>query len=98
MRHFDPFEWLNIAKDVGLLLVSAGAGAWAWFRTRHAYSWPSAHGTIMTAHVQRNTDYYLKSWTAVLSYSYSVNGGYYSGFYQFPFSSERRAEEKIAGW
>jgi len=98
MRHFDPFEWLNIAKDVGLLLVSAGAGAWAWFRTRHAYSWPSAQGTVMGVHVRSSTDSYIQPWVGDLSYSYIVNGEYYSGFHRIRAHSERRAEEKIAGW
>jgi hypothetical protein len=42
MRHFDPLQILTLLKDVGYLIVPAAAGAWAWFKTRHAYSWPSA--------------------------------------------------------
>jgi uncharacterized protein DUF3592 len=98
MRHFDPFALLTIVKDVGLLLISAGAGAWAWFRTRHAYSWPSARGTIMGAQVRSSTDSYIRPWVGDFTYSYIVNGEYYSGFHRLRARSERRAEEKIAGW
>jgi hypothetical protein len=97
MKHFDPWDYVWILKDVALLLVSLGTAAWAWFRTRHAYSWPSAHGTIMGSYVERGVDSLIRPWTAAFSYSYSVNGEYYSGFHRLAARSERRAEEKIAG-
>jgi hypothetical protein len=33
-----------------------------------------------------------------MSYSYRVNGEYYSGFHRIGARSERRAEERIVGW
>jgi hypothetical protein len=98
MRHWDPFSLLTIAKDVVLLLVSAAAAGWAWYRTRHAHSWPSAQGTIMGANVKSSTDSYIRPWVGDFTYSYVVNGEYYSGFHRIRARSERRAEEKIAGW
>jgi predicted DNA-binding helix-hairpin-helix protein len=98
MRHFDPWGLLSILKDVVLLLVPAGAAAWAWYRTRHAQSWPSAQGTIMSAQAQVSKNSYIQRWVGNLSYSYVVDGEYYSGFYGIPARSERKAEEKIAGW
>jgi len=98
MRHHNLWDFLPVLKDVALLVASAGGGAWAWFRVRHAHSWPSAQGTIMSAQVQRTTDNAILPWAANLTYSYVVNGEYFSGFYRMRARSERRAEEKIAGW
>jgi len=74
MRHWDPFSLLTVAKDVVLLLVSTAAAGWAWYRTRHAHSWPSAQGTIMGANVKSSTDSYIQPWVGDLTYSYVVNG------------------------
>jgi|ERR1022692_313981 hypothetical protein len=98
MRHFDPFQILTLLKDVGYLIIPAAAGAWAWFKTRHAYSWPSAQGSIMSAQVRSSRDSYIRPWVADLLYSYVVNGEYYSGSHRIRARSERRAEEKILGW
>jgi hypothetical protein len=97
MRHWDPFAFLSIAKDVVLLLASVGAGTWAWFRTRHAHSWPSAQGTIVGARVHSSTGSF-RPWVGDLSYTYVVNGEYYSGFHHIRAHSQRRAEDRIAGW
>jgi hypothetical protein len=98
MRHLDPWGLLPILKDVALLLVPAAAGAWAWFKTRHAHSRPSAQETILSSRVQSSADSYIQPWVADLTYTYVVNGEYYSGFDRIRARSERRAEEKIAGW
>jgi Protein of unknown function (DUF3592) len=98
MRHFDPWGLLPILKDLVLALVPAGAAAWAWYRTRHAHSWPPAQGTIVDAQAQVSKNSYIQRWVGNLSYSYVVDGEYYSGFYRIPARSERKAEEKIAGW
>ena len=98
MSHFDPLGLLPILKDLVLLLLPAAGATWAWFRFRHAHSWPSAQGTIMAAQVRRSADSSLQPWVANLTYSYVVNGEYYSGFHRFRARSERRAEEKINGW
>ncbi len=98
MRHFDPWGLLPLLKDLVLLLIPVGAGTWAWFRTRHAHSWPSAQGTIMSAQVKSGREAYLQPWVADLVYSYVVNGEYYSGVHRIRTRSEHRAEERIAGW
>jgi hypothetical protein len=97
MRHFDPWGLLPILKDVAVLIFSAGAAAWAWFRTRHAQSWPSAQGSIMSAQA-RSTGKSFQPWVAELVYSYVVNGEYYSGSHRIPALSESRAEKKVEGW
>ncbi len=98
MRHLDPWGLLPLLKDVALLLIPTGAGLWTWYKTRHAHSWPSAQGSIQSTRVQRSTDSYIQPWVATLTYTYVVNGEYYSGFYRVRARSERRAEEKIEGW
>ncbi|HYA25500.1 MAG TPA: DUF3592 domain-containing protein [Terriglobales bacterium] len=98
MRHFNPWGLWPIVKDVVLALIPAAGAAWAWFKVRHAHSWPSAQGTIQSTKVQRATDNNILPWDAMLTYSYTVNGEYYSGYYRMRARSERRAEEKIAGW
>ncbi len=98
MRHFDPFDFLWIAKDLLYLLIPAAAGAWAWVKVRHAYSWPSAQGTIMSAQVKSGGDSYFQPWAADLVYSYIVNGEYYSGFHRIRARSERKADERVMGW
>lgn len=98
MRHFNPWGLLPILKDLVLLLLPAAGAAWAWLKFRHAQSWPSAQGPIMSARVQHSGDSYIQPWIACLSYTYIVNGEYYSGSHRFRARTERRAEEKIAGW
>lgn len=98
MRHLDPWGLLPILKDVALILVTAVAGAWTWFKTRHANSWPSAQGSIQSTQVRASSDSYIQPWLATLTYTYLVNGEYYSGFYRLRARSERRAEQKIEGW
>jgi predicted DNA-binding helix-hairpin-helix protein len=98
MRRFDPWGLLTIAKDVAVLLISAGAATWAWFRTRHAHSGLSTQATIVGTRVQSNSDSPILPWAANLTYTYVVNGEYYSGFHRIRARSKRRAEEKIEGW
>lgn len=97
MRRFDPWSLLPILKEIAVVLISAGAAAWAWFRTRLAYSWPSAQGTIMSAQVQSDGSPF-QPWTANLTYSYTVNGEYYSGSHRLRARTRRRAEDKADGW
>jgi hypothetical protein len=98
MRHFDPANLLLGLAYLVLALTPVVAGAWAWFKLRHAHSWPSVQGTIVNAEVRRVTDTYINPWVANLTYTYAVNGEYYSGFHRIYARTERRAEEKVAGW
>ena len=97
MRHFDPFEYLAVFRDVGVLVVSVGGAAWAWFRVRHAHSWPSAQGTVMGTRVKPSGNWF-QPWNAELVYSYVVKGEYYSGSSKLWSRSRRRADERVAGW
>jgi hypothetical protein len=52
----------------------------------------------MSTQVRSSSDSYVQPWVADLSYTYIVNGEYFSGHCRLRARSERRAEEKIAGW
>jgi hypothetical protein len=52
----------------------------------------------MGAQARSTGNAYINPWAAELIYSYVVNGEYYSGFHRIGARSERRAEERIAGW
>jgi len=98
MRRFDPFSFLTLLKDIILLLAPAGAAAWTWFKFRSAHSWPSAQATIRSTQVIRSGDQYIYPWAANLTYTYIVNGEYYSGAYRLKARTEQRAQEKVEGW
>lgn len=98
MRHIDPFGFLNIAKDLVLLLAPAAAATWTWFKFRSAHSWPSAQGTIRSTQVSRSGDRYFHPWAAKLSYTYIVNGEYFAGEYRLKARTEERAQQKVEGW
>ena len=98
MRHLDFWGLWPILKDVIILLLPGAGAAWAWFKFRHAQSWPSAQGTILSTQVQSSSDSPILPWAANITYTYVVNGEYYSGVHRIRTRSERRAEQKIAGW
>jgi hypothetical protein len=98
MRHFDFWHLWPLLRDVIAVLISAAGGAWTWFKVRHAHSWPSAQGTIMGAQAMTNPGSYIRPWVASFTYSYIVNGEYYSGFYRIRARTKRQAEEKAANW
>ena len=80
------------------LAIAAGSGIWAWFRARQAQFWPSAQGTILGVLARRAGERRLKPWLGQFTYTYVVNGEYYSGFHTIRAKSEPRAQELIAGW
>lgn len=98
MRHISPWGFLPLLKDVALLLIPAAAAIWAWFKRRHAQSWPSSQGTVMSVNARSSGNAYVNPWVGELIYTYVVNGEYYSGHYQIGARSQRRAEERMAGW
>jgi len=52
----------------------------------------------MTVGVLSNGNLPFQPWAANITYSYVVNGEYYSGSRQLRAFSRRRAEAKIEGW
>jgi Protein of unknown function (DUF3592) len=97
MRHFDLWTLLNFWWEIALTLMALLAGVRAWFRAREAQSWLSVHGTAASSRVHSTSGHY-KSWVAELTYSYIVNGEYYSGAHHVRAWRQKRAQEIGEGW
>jgi len=93
----DKFDQFLLFKDALLFIVAAGAGIRYWIRRRRATSWPSTQGTVMSANASDRQPY-RHSCLCVLSYSYAVNGDYYSGSHSIHARNERRADELATEW
>lgn len=52
----------------------------------------------MGARVQSNSESPILPWAASLTYTYVVNGEYYSGFHRMRARSKRLAEARLEGW
>ena len=85
LRHAAPFA------------LAAAAGIRYWIKKRQAQSWPSTQGTIMNAQA-RPGDERHKGWVCALSYSYVVEGEYFSGFHSIRAKKERVADELAVQW
>jgi len=87
----------RLVTYVVLTAVSLG-GAYAFYALRRrlmnrsSENWPSVYGTIE----QRYIDAEGRSSLAVVSYSYAVNGDYFTGFHRQAFPLEELAERFIA--
>ena len=84
--------------EIVLLGIVACGGVWAWLRARQAQSWPSTQATIRQVDVRRAADRRFRPWLGQFTYTYVVNGEYYSGFYRVRKRTERQAENLISGW
>lgn len=70
------------------LLAGAVAATARWWRRRASTNWTSCQGTVSSHRVRREGHYYL----AEVTYSYSVNGEYYSGFLERMAFTRKTAE------
>ncbi|MGH9500180.1 MAG: DUF3592 domain-containing protein [Terriglobales bacterium] len=98
MKSFDPWNLWPLWHEILLFFLAAGGGVWAWLRVRQAQSWPSAQGRVSEAIARAANERNFKKWIGELTYSYVVDGEYYSGFHQMRAHSEKRAEELVTGW
>jgi hypothetical protein len=85
---------LWLAALIGIISISTSVVGWLLLSTkkRRAESWPMVAGHVERAVVE-GTD---TGYTADISYSYQVNGEFFSGFYQKEFRMRRFAEEFVA--
>ncbi|MFZ0277791.1 MAG: DUF3592 domain-containing protein [Candidatus Sulfotelmatobacter sp.] len=97
MRHFDPLGLLPLARDLILLLVGVAGGVLAWLKAGRAQSWPSAQGTVMGVTSRRVGGIY-KPWIGEFSYTYIVNGEYFSSRHPLRAFSRKRADALTLGW
>lgn len=97
MRHFSLWDLLPLWQEIVLILMAAAGGVWTWFKFREAASWPSTQGTISSTST-RHSGGHRRSWDGELTYTYIVEGQYYSGCHAVKALSQSRAQEKIADW
>lgn len=98
MRPFDPWKLLSFWQEIALVVVAASTSVWTWLRFRRAHSWPSAQGTIVSVVARSSGGGHSQRWAGEFTYTYIVDGQYFSGFHRIKTRSERRAEELISGW
>lgn len=89
---FAPF-----LRDAAPFVIAAAAGIRYCIRARQAQSWPSTQGTVMGANARIGGQGH-EGWVCALSYTYVVNGEYYSGFHSIPAMKQARAEELAQQW
>lgn len=97
VRHFDPWSLVSLAKEMLLVFSALGAGVFAWFKTRRAQSWLSTQGTLADV-TSRNLGGLYKPWIVKFTYSYIVNGEYFSGFHRIRCQRAKRAESLASAW
>jgi len=97
MRHFDPLGLLPLARDLILLVVGVAGGVLAWLKARRAQSWPSTQGTVMGV-ASRSVGGIYKPWIGEFTYTYIVNGEYFSGVHPIRALSRKRADGLTLGW
>jgi len=78
-----PWPWLVLGWLV-ILLARCAKPLWRWFKRQRAQSWPTVQGRIESVEVKGPA-------RAELAYSYTVEGHYYSGYYQREFGTEEEA-------
>ena len=81
--------------------IVIGAGflglGWKKIKALVARSWPLVQGNIESVTVtEHRTRQHVKYYVLEIAYSYSVDGEYYSGFYDKTFWRERSADQLAA--
>jgi len=79
----------------GAVILAVRGLAWNKLKAYGARSWPLTQGTIEFGTVIEHRTRYFSYYSAQLSYSYSVNGEYYSGFYDKFFFRESSAQKFV---
>jgi len=94
-------QWIveAVLKFVVFPLLLAGVGWCGYrFKRRASRSWQLATGTVESAKVRYEGDSVLtKRWILDTSYSYRVNGDWYSGFGEDRFETEEEADAAASG-
>jgi len=99
MKPFNPWRLLPFWREALVLVISTWTAIWVWIRARQAQSWPTTQATISGTSVRANArSSYIYTWLAILTYTYVVDGEYYSGTCELKARSERRADELVEGW
>jgi hypothetical protein len=93
VRNHDPLSWIAWARDAVGFAITAGTGAVAWYRKRGARHWPITFGKVEYAMTSDE-----QGWKTNLSYSYNVDGAFYSGLLPLKARNEAAAEAQADRW
>lgn len=81
--------WGFLLLTMARLFPGAVSAPSEWWKRRRSGGWPLVQGRIHEAVAVWDENF----WVAHITYSYSVNGEYYSGEDKQRFATERRANE-----
>jgi hypothetical protein len=74
-------------------VVALGGAIWRKAKRSGARSWPMSQGQIEFGTVVERDVRYVTYYIAQMSYSYAVEGDYYSGFYEKAFLRQESAQK-----
>jgi hypothetical protein len=101
LTHFVPHhlgDYLRLIRDFLPGLIATGIAVRTWLKHRAALSWPTAQGTVWSAHAREGRRGERAKWVAELIYSYTVNGEYFSGTRGLKTRNEEEADRVAAEW
>jgi|ERR1700691_5332551 hypothetical protein len=90
----DPIGWTAVARDVVVFATAATSASILWLRKRSSRHWPIIFGNVESASSFENNG----TWLTDVSYSYSIQGDFYSGQFQVRSRSEDKASEHELCW
>jgi len=94
-----PSPHLRLLSELRRLFKAASTGISTWRQLRQASSWSTTRGTIWQTQASPVEGVaHIKPWMAELTYSYSVDGEYYSGVLQIEALTRHSAEHLFDGW
>jgi hypothetical protein len=88
-----PLFWAAVARDVIPFVIATGTGIFVWYRKRGARHWPISHGRVEFGMTSDEG-----GWKSNLSYSYSVEGQFYSGVLPLKAKNESDADDQTHQW
>lgn len=101
MELFRPL-WESLLVFAGLLSIGWILRKFTFRMNRKlqesAKDWPYVYGKIEHAEPEMIGKGETAYWAGRLSYSYTVDGEYYSGFFHFEAANEKKAWEAVLGW
>ncbi|MGE5736874.1 MAG: DUF3592 domain-containing protein [Acidobacteriota bacterium] len=91
-------SFLRLALDIAPLLIAAAVGLRTWMKHRAAQSWPTTSGIIWSARSRPARRGERGRWVAELTFSYALDGQYYSGTRDLRARNEADADKIAAEW